>query len=119
MLAHPRGTEIIAFAADCDDQRIVVKAAPRRDLMALLVDVRCQRDFAALPVEGGHLANAITKTMPVRLRQKMISCTAKTTQFVGKSDRERHRSQKPHLLRCVRCKRVASTFSDSCLHRSR
>jgi hypothetical protein len=71
MLAHSRGAEIVTFAADGDDQRIVAKTAPRRDLMALLVDVRRERDFAALPIEPGHLADTVTKAMPVRLRQEI------------------------------------------------
>ena len=39
VLAHAGRAEIIALAADRDDQRVVMKAPRRRDLLALVVDM--------------------------------------------------------------------------------
>src|ERR1700746_243726 len=69
MVAHPGGAEIVALAAHCDNECIVTKAAHRRDLAALVINVGRYVDFASLPIEANHLANAIAEGMPMRLRQ--------------------------------------------------
>ena len=69
MLAHARCAEIVALAADGDDERIVTKAAPRGHLVTLLVDVGGQLNFTPLPVQADHLANAVAEVVPMRLRE--------------------------------------------------
>src|SRR5262245_47637576 len=71
MLAHTGGAEIVALAAHCHNERIVTKAALRRDLAALVINVGRHLDFASLPIEANHLANAIAEAMPMRLRQEV------------------------------------------------
>src|SRR5262249_16936531 len=58
MLSDTGGAEIVALAAHCDHERIVTKAAHRRDLAAFVINVGRHVDFASLPIEANHLANA-------------------------------------------------------------
>ena len=81
MLAHTGGAEIVALAAHCHNERIVTKAAHRRDLAALVINVGRHLDFASLPIEANHLANAIAEAMPMRLRQEVdfVDCEIHTS----------------------------------------
>src|SRR5215472_5026387 len=81
MLAHTGGAEIVALAAHCDNERIVTKAAHRRDLAAFVINVGRHVDFTSLPIEANHLANAIAEAMPMRLRQEVdfVDCEIHTS----------------------------------------
>src|SRR5262249_60736048 len=69
MLSHARRAEIVALAANGDDKRIVMKSPPWRHFMAFLVAVGSQLNFASLPVQPDHLADAVVEVVPMRLRE--------------------------------------------------
>src|SRR5262245_66558867 len=69
MLSHARRTEVGALAANGNDERVVNKSPPWSHFLALLVEVGGQLNFTPLSIEADHLANAVTKVVPVRLRE--------------------------------------------------
>ena len=69
MLAHARGAEVVALAANSNDQRVVGEGAGRRDLFALFVEIGGDMNEALTAVEPTHLADAEMEAMPVCLRQ--------------------------------------------------
>ena len=69
IVRDPGGAEVVAHAADRDDQRVVGKRAARRDLGAGLVEDRRHLHLAPRAVEPDHLADAIAEVVPMRLRQ--------------------------------------------------
>src|SRR6516225_3860327 len=71
MLACAGGVEIIALAAHCNDERIVAKAAPRRDFVPLIVNTSRKLDLACLAIETDHFSDAIVERVPVRLCEEI------------------------------------------------
>ncbi len=69
VLLHARRAEVVAIAADGDDERVVGKRSLGRHLPAFLVVERRHVDLAADAVEAHHFAHAIAEVMPVRLRE--------------------------------------------------
>jgi hypothetical protein len=69
MLFDARCAEVVALAAHRDDQRVVAERALQSHFAALFVERRGDVHLAARAVESDHLADAITKPVPVRLRQ--------------------------------------------------
>jgi hypothetical protein len=61
--------EIISETSDRDHQRVISKGAQRRNVLSVVIDKRGDEDFAPLPVESDHLAHAVPKPMPMRLRE--------------------------------------------------
>src|SRR5207248_11707626 len=61
--------KVIALTPDRDDQRIVMKAPPLRDLLSLVVDMGSKMNGARPPIEPDQLADAIAEMVPMRLRQ--------------------------------------------------
>ena len=51
VLAYARRTKVIALTPDRDDQRIVMKAPPLRDLLSLVVDMGSKMNGARPPIE--------------------------------------------------------------------
>jgi len=71
LFAHAGSTEVVALAADGDDQRIVGEAARRRHLAPLLVEVGGEMNLALAAIKPNQLADAIAERMPMRLCQKI------------------------------------------------
>src|SRR5213079_472847 len=69
VVAHARGPEIVASAADRDHQRVVAESTPRRDLAARGVERSGHMHLASLPIEPGHFPDAIAEAVPVRLSE--------------------------------------------------
>lgn len=69
MLSHARRAEIVALAANGNDERVVTKSPQWGHLMAFLVDVGGQLNFAPLSIKADHLANAVVEVVPMRLRE--------------------------------------------------
>jgi hypothetical protein len=69
VVAHARGSEVVAPAADRDDQSVVAEARAGRDLPAGTVQRSRHMHLASLPIEAGHFPDAIAKAVPVRLRK--------------------------------------------------
>lgn len=67
MLAHPRYTEIVAHAADCEHQGVVGNHTARDELTTGLIKRGRKADFAARAVEAIHEPKAEFEMMLVRL----------------------------------------------------
>ena len=70
VFAHAGRAEVVALAADGDDQRVVAERALRGDLLAFVVDMgRHEALRVASRSRPDHFADAVAEVMPVRLRQ--------------------------------------------------
>jgi hypothetical protein len=65
VLAGAGRTEIVGETPDRDHQRVVVEAARRRHLVAILVNERRDMHDAPRAVEADHLADPIAEVVPV------------------------------------------------------
>ena len=70
VLAHAGRAEVVALAADRDDQRVVAEGALRRDLRGPRRRGRAPTwTSRRVAVEPDHLADAVAEAVPVRLRE--------------------------------------------------
>src|SRR6516162_4175185 len=67
ILANSRSTEVVAMAADREDQRIVADATPPDHFVSLVVQVRRELDLALGTVEPDQFADAIVEMVPMGL----------------------------------------------------
>ena len=66
MLGDAGHAEIVADAADAEDERVVRKHPGRKHLLAIVVDDRGEPHFAPRAIEPGEGAEAEAEVMPVR-----------------------------------------------------
>jgi hypothetical protein len=69
VLRDARRAEVVALAADGDDQRVVADAPRRRDDRPSSSTNGATSTSRALAIEAGHLADAIVEVVPVGLRE--------------------------------------------------
>ena len=69
VLRDARHTEVVADAADADDERVVAQRAARQDFLAVDRLHRVERDLAARAVEPGQRALRKPESVPVRDRR--------------------------------------------------
>ncbi len=86
-LRRARRAEIIGDAADRHDQRVIGHRGRRRDLPALFIEHLGQFQLLGFAVDADHLAIAIDKIVPMRLRQ-IVQLVLRAAQAAG-----RHRVQ--------------------------
>ena len=67
MLLYPRRAEVVAPAANGNDQRVVGKGAFRSNRSPLIVIGRGEEHPPVGPVEADHLAIAVPEVVPMRL----------------------------------------------------
>ena len=67
VLLDSGSSEIIAPAADRDDEAVVLEGARRRDLLAFGIEAGAEMDSAVRPIEADHLADAILEMVLVGL----------------------------------------------------
>ena len=69
MLRRAGHAEVVADAADAEDERVVRQRAARQHLLALRTEHRVERDLAARAVEPADRALPEPEVMPVRDRE--------------------------------------------------
>ena len=67
MFGDARRPEIVGHAADCDHQGVITDRAFRSDLPTLVVVSRGEAHLLAGAIQADHLAETITKSVPMRL----------------------------------------------------
>lgn len=71
ILANTRLAEVVAMAADRDDQRVVAEETPPRHFASLVVQVRGELDLALVTVEPDQFADAIAEVVPMGLGREV------------------------------------------------
>src|SRR5207237_1683817 len=69
VLRDARDTEVVADAADAEDQRVVAQRPRRQDLVAVVELHRRELELPRGAIESNHFALAKAEAMPVRKRQ--------------------------------------------------